>query len=328
MASPEPTASSKHRLRPTTYSVAVYVVALFLLFELVALGLVFWFRQSVRIETNAPELGQSTPTLSLAAPVLESVPNLPKPDSGRLSVAGRDEKIEREIQRLNDEAQRFRRNGDFALADAALKQAMELDGNHPQTLANFAMLEEARGNSSRALAYWTAIIKLGDSAGKTIQLARERASLIEEKTRLEEEARLREKLVLNLKRMIILDNVKTYPDPLPETPVEIQKDFYLKRSNKTLKVDPGKLKIQLFFYNRVGDNKLVPAKIEARFLSNPPDWSSGDTEILRARYFPMPKGGAEKSFYYGYLIRVYYDGELQDEQADPLGLLRLFPTGT
>src|SRR5690606_14464573 len=126
---------------------------------------------------------------------------------------------------------------------------------------------------------------------------------------------------------IILSEVKSTPEPLPSRPVEIQKDFVLKLNGISAPVDSSKLRIQLFFYDMIGENRLAPAsRIEARFLSATPDWSANGTEVLRARYFPtQDKQGAEKRRYYGYVLRVFYDGELQEEQAEPMGLLRLFP---
>jgi len=330
MAKPENPPALNRRLRPKTYSVAVYVVALFLVLEVGLLGLIFWFRQSVvRIETSGPAINQSAEVSRTKTVSTEPLRNLPQPNiDARLTIKGRTEKNEAEILRLNDEAQKFRRDGNFELADAALKQALELDANNPRTLTGLAMLDESRGNNVKALEDWQKIIRLGDRAASLLPLARERASLIEERDRLEQEARLREQVVLSLKRSIVVDGVKTIPDPLPAAPVEIQKDFSLRLKDKKLRVDPSKLKVQIFFYDRIGDSKLVPAKIEGRFMNNLPDWSKGDVEILHTRYF-APAGGAagqEKAQYYGYLIRIYYGGILQDEQAEPLSLLRLFPS--
>jgi len=38
---------------------------------------------------------------------------------------------------------------------------------------------------------------------------------------------------------------------------------------------------------------------------------------------PPPESGARK--YLGYIVRVYYNDQLQDKRADPAKLLTLFP---
>jgi len=318
---------SKRRLRPKAYSVAVYVVGLFIFLELVLLGFIFWFRQTV-VETEAPELINSTAAFTVpSGNEDELVPYLPTPEMvGRIPVGKGGEQASK-INKLNEDALKFRRSGDFVLAETALNEALKLDGNHPTTLTNLAMLEEARGNSSKALALWRSILGLKATPEGILQLAQKRAQLIEDRVRLEEEARLREQQLLNLKRKIILTQVKSTPETVSATTLEFQKDFTLKLNGIKAPLDSSKLRIQLFFYDMIGDNRLAPAnKIEARFLSNTPDWSKGDSEILRARYIPSTeKQGDEKRRYYGYVLRVFYDGELQEEQASPMGLLRLFP---
>jgi vacuolar-type H+-ATPase subunit H len=318
---------AQRRLRPKAYSVAVYVVGLFIFLEIVLLGFIFWFRQSV-VETEAPELTNSNiSVVSTVNQEEEQVPYLPTPQmDGRIPL-GKGSEQATKINKLNDEALKFRRAGDFVLAETALNEALGLDGNHPSTLTNLAMLEEARGNSAKALALWRSILGLKSTPEAILQLAQKRAQLIEDRVRLEEEARQREQQILSLKRKIILAEVKSIPDPLPSQATELQKDFILKLNGLKAPLDSSKLRIQLFFYDMIGENRLAPAtKIEAKFLNNTPDWSKEDTEILRARYFPaVEKPGAPPRKYYGYVLRVFYDGELQEEKASPVGLLRLFP---
>lgn len=314
-------------MRPKAYSVAVYVVGLFIFLEIVVLGFVLWFRQTV-VETQAPELINSSVIIGNSpAKEDELVPYLPVPEmDGRIPV-GKGSEQAAQIRKLNEEALKFRRSGDFVLAETALNEALTLDGNHPTTLTNLAMLEEARGNSTKALALWRSILGLKSTPDSILQLARKRAQLIEDRVRLEEDARQREQQLLNLKRKIILSEVKAAPEPNSAHATEIQMDFILKLNGVQGPLDSSKLRIQLFFYDMIDEKRLAPAnKIEAKFINNTPDWSRNDTEVLRARYFPAAeKPGNEKRRYYGYVLRVIYDGELQEEQASPVGLLRLFP---
>jgi len=318
---------AKQRLRPKAYSVAVYVVGLFILLEVLLLAFIFWFRQTL-VETKAPKLAENAFIMEKKAGLDDDIiPYLPIPDTkGRITVGKGSEQVV-QIMKLNEEALRFRRAGDFILAESALNQALSLDGNHPTTLTNLAMLEEARGKSTKALALWRSILGLKTTPEATIQLAQKRAQLIEDRIRLEEEARQREQQLLNMKRLIVLDEVKTTPEPIPAQPVEIQKDFVLKLNGLKAPVDFRRLRIQLFFYDMVADKRLVGVNVEARFLSgSKPDWSTNGLETLRVRYIPeKAENPPEKRRYYGYVLRIFYDGELQEEQASPVSLLRLFP---
>ena len=325
MSVPQPNPVHKKRLRPKTYSIAVYIVALFIIAEIVMLGVILWFRQSkVELETSAiPVI--STPKLNTNAPDV-NIPNLPKPEiDGRLNVVPQNEQIIREVVRLNADALKFRQNGDFSLAETALNEALVLDPNHPQTLTSLAMLQEAMGDSGKALETWRKIISLGNSAEKTIQLARERALILQQGILLAEEAKERELSVLTLKRQITIDQVVTTPENISFDTAEITRDVVIKKNDNNLRIDIGKMKIQFLFCNQLPDGKIVTAKIAANFLDDKADWSNSNTETLRARYLASQNTDHEGSVPFGYLLRIYYNNELQDEKAEPRKLLKLFP---
>lgn len=326
----------RKRLRPKTYSIGLYIVGVFILLEIFALMFIFWYRQEVRLDINAPALaGQHDHANFLdvnasgKAPEI-ALPNLPKPEiEARLDLDIK-QIPELDIARLNEDARKFRRQGDFHLADAALTQALEIDPNNVLTLTNLAMLEEAKGDTARALTAWRNVIKAGadnpSEAGTTVALARERAKIIEQRFKLEEEREGRHNNLANSRRVIVLDKILTEPTPVPDNPLELKKIFHIKKNSSEEKISASKVRIQLYFYERTDENKLVPAQITARFDSNPPSWSGGQgaSEILTATYL-RSNTEQQNRHYFGYLIRVYYDGELQDERAEPSRLLRLFP---
>lgn len=330
-----PPAAARKRLRPKTYSIGLYVVGVFILLEVVALMFIFWYRQEVILDTTAPALmagDDSAQFLDLNdagdAPEI-ALPNLPKPEiEARLDLDLK--KIpELDIARLNEDARNFRRQGDFHMAEAALKQALEIDPDNILTLTNQAMLEEAKGDTARALAEWKTVIQAGANAEggavTTIELARERAKLIAQRFRLEEENEGRRDALTGSRRLLTVDRVTTDPDPLPDNPLELSKVFRITKKADAGKLSASKVRIQLYFYERTKENRLVPAQISARFQSNPPNWSGDDlSEMLQASYLKSTIGEEDKR-YFGYLIRIYYEDELQDERAEPSRLLRLFP---
>lgn len=128
-------------------------------------------------------------------------------------------------------------------------------------------------------------------------------------------------------------------------------------------VDHTKVKIQVFFYDTV-DNKevvLTDADVSYEWLTPHHDWKDTNPEVLavtylRAKNKPIspdaalsaaaanvtPPGGKKKTppkkepaaelpgegghrKYLGYIVRIYYNDQLQAVRADPTKLLNLFP---
>ncbi|MDR2462366.1 MAG: hypothetical protein LBD30_01105, partial [Verrucomicrobiales bacterium] len=267
-----------------------------------------------------------TPALNINAPELP-IPNLPKPEiSGRLNFSAQNAKISRAIELLNLDAQTYRRNGDFSLAESVLNQALQLDPAHVSTLVSMAQLQEIMGNTETALRYWNTLLAQGVNAGKNLQLARERVAIIQPMVQLEQQVRQREIQLLTLRRQLVIAAVNAVPPTLTVNTVAVQVDFFIKRADSQLQIDPGKMRIQLFFYDqRPGDHFIPAKKIDVAFARQPADWSQSDTEVLQARY-TLSRGDDGGRLPYGYLLRVYYNGELQDERADPPGLLKVFPS--
>ena len=129
-------------------------------------------------------------------------------------------------------------------------------------------------------------------------------------------------------------------------------------------IDPNKVKIEAYFYDLVDGRDIVQtdAQTDYAWLTHPPiDWANDKSEVLEAIYLrvkggaalvpetprPTPrrsahggkaKGGTEEPpptpaqeaetpvrTYLGYTVRLYYDRQLQDVQADPVRLLQQFP---
>ncbi|HEY8966740.1 MAG TPA: hypothetical protein VIM58_09865, partial [Candidatus Methylacidiphilales bacterium] len=96
------------------------------------------------------------------------------------------------------------------------------------------------------------------------------------------------------------------------------------------RIDPGKVGIKLYFYDRLPDGAISPtsAKIDVSFEGGRATWQDGRTETLRAFYRrkadPTAKGAP---VYHGYVFRLTYDNVVQDERSEPAALLRtVFPT--
>ena len=129
-------------------------------------------------------------------------------------------------------------------------------------------------------------------------------------------------------------------------------------------IDPTKVRILTYFYDLVDgkDTVLTDAQTDFAWLTGPPvNWANDKSEVLETTYVrpkaapvPVPNPGADAAarggkghsrrkgepdsaapvvapspasvrVYRGYTVRLYYDRQLQDAQADPIVLLQQYP---
>lgn len=111
----------------------------------------------------------------------------------------------------------------------------------------------------------------------------------------------------------------------------------IKRGKKTLSVSvkslpkadiaSDKVKILAYFYEETEDGEIVltESHINSQWMSPPIDWAENEPEILDLEYTLPEASGAEGRKYRGYVVGLYYNGELQAYRADPAVLLKKFP---
>jgi len=89
------------------------------------------------------------------------------------------------------------------------------------------------------------------------------------------------------------------------------------------------VKIVVSFYDLTRDNKMKPtdAQVGYNWLTPINDWTDAAPKILIATYRRPKKqiSSTEERRYGGFIVRVYFDGQLQDSRATPAQLLTLFP---
>jgi hypothetical protein len=89
------------------------------------------------------------------------------------------------------------------------------------------------------------------------------------------------------------------------------------------------VKVVVSFYDLTKDNKMVPtdAQVGYHWLTSATGWAEAVPRFLEATYV-RPKSKLRSSDgrrYGGFIVRVYFDGQLQDSRASPPELLKLFP---
>ena len=87
----------------------------------------------------------------------------------------------------------------------------------------------------------------------------------------------------------------------------------------------GQVEIRVFFYDvtRNGEMRPTRAQIAYRWLTPVRDWTDPSPKYLVATYLRPPgrRSSSEELQYGGFIVRIYFDGQLQDEKAEPEGLL-------
>lgn len=349
------------RLRPKTYSIALYLAGIVLLVQLAALFSVFYFRRVVTIDTSAPPLPTQsvrvpeTPvaepakpapvavaTPSAAQPVAPASPEriTPLPAAGRLAVAVVEDTSAR-VKALNEEAERFQQQGDLRLAAVALFKAEALDSRDPVTLVNLAKLLTLEKEPEKARTYWQRVVDLGSAAGSSYTLAREQLLLADSRSTAG---------ASNVPPPATVSAPVAAAPVTPTAPVNTRA-LFVERIEKTNTsstgsvneftmrvvlgagtipggIQPGKVDIKLYFYDQQASGAIIPSKAQLRvnFLGSRQTWANGQRETLMATYYLPPElTRVYNQKYYGYMLRIYYDGKLQDERAEPENLLKFFP---
>jgi tetratricopeptide (TPR) repeat protein len=299
-----------------------------------------------------PSVAPSAPPVALA---VASPAAALTPATSTISVA----------DRLRKQAEAARESGDTVSALARLNEAAQRDPKNAEVLAEMAMIYESIQNFDRSADTWRRVQEIGPSGGVLYDLADEKlkrgvppanvaASPALAKLDIGTAGRNVEGVPPGVTLAISEVTASETPDPDSETNLMLR-IAVKKRPNAV--IDHTKVKIQVFFYDTVGDNeiKLTDADVSYEWLTPNHDWADSNSETLAVTYIrpkskgksaesdlaaaaaainpakkgkpvkasPPPEGGSRK--YLGYIVRVYYNDQLQDKRAEPTKLLTLFP---
>lgn len=100
-------------------------------------------------------------------------------------------------------------------------------------------------------------------------------------------------------------------------------------------VDTRQMKLHVFFYEQdeTGEVQLTESKVVSQWISPPVNWADNEPELLDVTYIlpdsALPgsaaSNGSPGRTFVGYIVGIYYNGELQDTRADPGNLAKKFP---
>jgi tetratricopeptide (TPR) repeat protein len=359
-----------------TFTIAIAAVAILGALELGAVAVHFSAKaRAARRAAPPPSVtAEATPAAATApatqpgASVAPAAPSTAQatPSNAALSVA----------EHLLKEATLLRERGDTTNALARLQDAAQRDPKNANVLAEMAMIYESIQLYDRSNESWRKIQEIGPSAGALYELADMKlkvgvappvaaattapaaaagpgfagVSPLDAGTTRNGPDGIPDGSTFGITEATVTNN----PDPDAETNLTLRVGVKV-RAN-TL-IDHTKVKIQVYFYDTVDNNKvaLTDAEVSYEWLTPNHDWKGVNPETLAVSYVrlknsaissdaalseaaaavtppaagrksaaPKKQGDGAVRKYAGYQVRVYYNDQLQDVRAEPTKLLNLF----
>src|SRR5881394_1573091 len=263
------------------------------------------------------------------------------------------------VDQLLREGKEFRERGDTTNALARFQEALDSDPDNTAVLQEMAQSYESMQLFDRANEVWRRVKQLSASDSAIYALADRRLkvgvpappSIEPGGAPAEADLSSRRDIGGNPDGPIMgISDVKTKETSDPEAETNLALEIGIKKQPGAV-IDHNKVKILVFLYDIVDDKdiKLTDADVSNEWLTPKHDWTGTEAEVLAVRYVRPKTGASTESLseptarrghkgrakdsaaemgrrkYLGYIVRVYYDDELQAVQAEPSRLLQQFP---
>ncbi|KIE58743.1 hypothetical protein A946_04785 [Methylacidiphilum kamchatkense Kam1] len=329
--------SNKH-LSPPIYSWAIKLVVLVVFFQMFSLLSIFWLRHYVFNQVSKKDrLTAANNSFKLPSFLSPKPPALPtihskelKKDASFLAEENKEEKLDAYIK----DAERFEREGELSLARDALNNAEEVDPLNCDVLVRQAQLAERQKDGQRAYTYWSKIAELdrkSSSSSPLYKTARQKVAAFRSQSKKDSASppliHSALKGIQGMGKTLSLEKIRVEKSNLSNTPwgqeVTLRVPIFL--SDPSIRIDPKQIRYQIYIYDEIDKGIILQsnAKITSSFENPLPTWTIHQTEILRINY--KLERPVQNQRFYGYIIRIFYCGQLQDQIADPPELLTRLP---
>ncbi len=223
----------------------------------------------------------------------------------------------------------LRGSGDTAGALVKLREAERLEPANPLAIAEQAFTFEKMSLPDKAAEQWKRIFVMGERAGLYFSMAKSKLeSAVQDTMRSTGGAPAGTGAAEIPKgKMLAIGSTEMSE----ERDSSSAKRFSLAvpvRARMSEPVAVREMKVFVLFYDRANGKDITRtvANVSNHWTSQPVDWRDGDTEVLEVSYdLPVAQAQNERREYYGYIVRLYYRGELQDTKAEPASLNQKFP---
>jgi hypothetical protein len=245
---------------------------------------------------------------------------------------------ETRFQELLQQGRRLRDRGDTAAALVKFREAQAQEPENAEAIVDIAVTYERMALMDKASEQWKRIYEMGESgAGPFYVAAEARLKMSQAQAlaavQIAQQGELAKEGPLSKHRADATLGIGEVTKSDRGSSGGVTR-FVLRvpiRAKRSEKIAVGDVDIQVFFYDQVDGKSIVEtdADLSYRFASSPIDWASADPETLEVEYSRQPPlartGRTEKREFYGYIVRLYHKGQLQDLQAQPESLLKEFP---
>jgi tetratricopeptide (TPR) repeat protein len=298
-----------------------------------------------------------------AAPSVSAQTPAPPPAQPAVSPAAVPAPSPSLVDQLLREGIELRDRGDTTNALARLQEALDSEPNNTVVLEEMAKTYESMQLLDRANDLWRKLQEMGPSAGVAYELANQRLKLGVPTPGTADsgvanpsaDAAEHKDIGGNPEGAVMgITQVKTTETPDPDAEKNLTLKIGIKKQPGAT-IDHMKVKILVEFYDTVGDKdiKLTNADVDYEWLTPKHDWTETNPEVLSVRYVRAKTAGASSDSslaeaaatvrpgqkargksstagsgqrkYLGYIIRIYYDDDLQAVQAEPSRLLQHYP---
>jgi hypothetical protein len=303
-----------------TFVVAATLLGLAAVAQLVAILIYF-----------GPGFQQAT-TAAVAPPPAEPAPAPAEPAAAAPEGPGEEEvqQVNARVTELLAEAERLEGGPTAGDALVPLEEAATLQPRNPEVLSRLGSLHERLGQTELAGTAWENLIALGPDAGRFLDVAEIRLRVLRQGADAEPVAegtlQLRDQVGLQPGSNLGVVDLKLNDK---EEGGVAMKDLRLAvKARPGEPIDGRDVRINVTFYEMF-NGEIVPtmSRVQSVWFTTPVDWKNEGIEILEVKYeVPRvgPDGGPAPE-YYGYLVNIYHQGQLQETRADPVELQELFP---
>jgi tetratricopeptide (TPR) repeat protein len=307
-----------------TFKVAAGLLAAFLVLQIAAVGWFFLPRLQEAIVSRA--VAQKPVESPAPTPVAAATP-VPQPTAAPAPKQP-DEATYEKITGLVAESDKAFRIGEYDVGLEKIREADRLLPNDAGILLRIGRLHEKRGETADAAAIYNTVLALPDLGQELRAQTRRKLGMLEvskpepaapSMIAPEKGADARDEF--GLQPGAILGIVDTRLNDAEDGKKNLRISI---KSRPGQSIDSTQMRVHVFFYDKdsAGTIELTEAKIVTQWISPPVNWSENEPELLDATYAAPSEPGFELV---GYVVGVYYAGELQDTRANPGSLATEHP---
>jgi hypothetical protein len=236
-------------------------------------------------------------------------------------------KVAPQYTELIEQGKMWRKSGDTAGALKKFGEAANLEPGNALALAELAYTFEKMSLPDKAAEQWRRVLNLGENGGALYSAARAKLEMAIGSVVRPTASSVASSVIIPDGHVMGLGKPTITPEPAGNS---IRKFTFQVPvvARRGVAVARGDVRVEVLFYEQLNGKDVSnnSAHVKSRWASPPADWTEDQTEILEIDYDLRANGERnERRDYYGYIARLYYQGELQATYAEPTALNQKYP---